>query len=57
MPELPEVQTVVNYIKQLCVGKKLIRVKPVWSKVLYNFNEGFKIFKFLNKLRHLKSQN
>ena len=41
MPELPEVQTVVNYIKPLCVGKKLIRVKPVWSKVLHNFNEGF----------------
>ena len=41
MPELPEVQTVVNYIKPLCVGKKLVRVKPVWSKVLHNFNEGF----------------
>ena len=41
MPELPEVQTVVNYIKPLCVGKKLMRVKPVWSKVLHNFNEGF----------------
>ena len=41
MPELPEVQTVVNYIKPLCIGKKLIRVKPVWSKVLHNFNEGF----------------
>jgi len=41
VPELPEVQTVVNYIKPLCVGKKLIRVEPVWSKVLHNFNEGF----------------
>ena len=41
MPELPEVQTVVNYIKPLCIGKKLIRVKPVWSKVLHNFNERF----------------
>ena len=41
MPELPEVQTGVNYIKPLCVGKNLIRVKPVWSKVLHNFNEGF----------------
>ena len=41
MPELPEVQTVVNYIKPMCVGKRLKRVKPIWSKVLHNFEEGF----------------
>ena len=51
MPELPEVQTVVNYIRPKIVGKKLIKIKPVWSKVLQNFDE--KISKSLknNKIR------
>jgi len=39
MPELPEVQTVVNHIRPTCVGKKLKRIQPVWGKVLYNFKE------------------
>ena len=51
MPELPEVQTVVNYIKPMCVGKRLTRVKPVWSKVLHNFNEGFNSSSKDNKVR------
>jgi len=39
MPELPEVQTVVNYIKPIIIGERLNRIKPLWSKVLYNFDE------------------
>ena len=39
MPELPEVQTVVNYIKPMIVGERLKRIMPVWDKVLYNFDE------------------
>ena len=40
MPELPEVQTVVNHIRPTCVGKRLKRIKPVWDKVLQNFGES-----------------
>ena len=39
MPELPEVQTVVNHIRPTCVGKRLKRIQPVWGKVLHNFKE------------------
>ena len=51
MPELPEVQTVVNYLKPMCVGKRLKRVKPVWSKVFHNFDEGFNASFKNNKVR------
>ena len=40
MPELPEVQTVVNGLKPMITGKKIIRIKPIWHKVLENFNES-----------------
>ena len=40
MPELPEVQTVVNGIKPMVIGKKIIRIKPIWHKVLENFHES-----------------
>ena len=39
MPELPEVQTVVNHIRPTCVGKRLKRIQPVWNRVLHNFKE------------------
>ena len=32
-------------------------IKDKNKELLCNFNEGFRIFKFLNKLRHLKNQN
>lgn len=32
-------------------------IKNKNRELLCNFNEGFRIFKFLNRLRHLKSQN
>ena len=39
MPELPEVQTVVNHIRPMIIGKQLMTVKPIWKKTLHNFNE------------------
>ena len=38
MPELPEVQTVVNHIKRDLVGEKLRSIIPLWDKVLHNFS-------------------
>jgi len=37
MPELPEVQTVVNHIKDDLVGEKIKSIIPLWAKVLHNF--------------------
>ena len=38
MPELPEVQTVADYVKPELVGEQIIYVEPVWKKVLENLN-------------------
>ena len=37
MPELPEVQTVVNHIRGDLVGKKIVGIIPLWEKSLHNF--------------------
>ena len=37
MPELPEVQTVVNELKNDLVADGIVHIKPIWPKVLYNF--------------------
>jgi len=37
MPELPEVQTVVNHIRDDLIGEKINTITPVWPKVLHNF--------------------
>ena len=37
MPELPEVQTVVNALKDDLVAHRIVHIKPIWPKVLYNF--------------------
>ena len=37
MPELPEVQTVVNHIRGDLIGKKIIGIIPLWEKSLHNF--------------------
>ena len=37
MPELPEVQAVVDYIKDDLINEELIDVNPIWPKVLDNF--------------------
>ena len=40
MPELPEVQTVVNYIQSELIGQKVIKLKPIWPKVFDNFTNN-----------------
>ena len=37
MPELPEVQTVVEHIRPDLLGEQIIGIKPIWPKVLHNF--------------------
>jgi|TARA_B100002003_G_scaffold221112_1_gene223893 formamidopyrimidine-DNA glycosylase len=37
MPELPEVQTVVNGLKEGLVGDRITCITPIWEKVLSNF--------------------
>jgi len=37
MPELPEVQTVVNHIRGDLVGKNIVGIIPLWGKSLHNF--------------------
>jgi len=37
MPELPEVQTVVNHIRGDLIGKKILGIMPLWKKSLQNF--------------------
>ena len=37
MPELPEVQTVVNHIRDDLIGKKILAIIPLWKKSLDNF--------------------
>ena len=37
MPELPEVQTVVNQIKSDLLRNKVESITPIWPKVLHNF--------------------
>ena len=38
MPELPEVQTVVNHIKRDLIGEKLRSITSLWDKVFHNFS-------------------
>ena len=37
MPELPEVQTVVNQIKSGLLNAKVDSITPLWPKVFHNF--------------------
>lgn len=53
MPELPEVQTVVNYLRDDLVGETITAIEPLWEKVLDNFNKS-SINKNNNKLKILK---
>ena len=32
MPELPEVQTVADYIKPDLIGKNILKIEPLWKK-------------------------
>ncbi len=38
MPELPEVQTVVNHLRDDLIGEKILSITPIWPKVLHNFS-------------------
>jgi len=38
MPELPEVQTVVDSIRPDLIGKNLIEIESIWDKVFHNFS-------------------
>ena len=40
MPELPEVQTVVDHLIEPLSGKNIVDVKPIWPKVFDNFNSN-----------------
>ena len=37
MPELPEVQTVVNQIKSDLLHETVESITPIWPKVFHNF--------------------
>ena len=37
MPELPEVQTVVNHIRPNLIGRRINSINVIWPKVLHNF--------------------
>tara|TARA_Y100001970_G_C14207003_1_gene844687 strand:- start:1311 stop:2135 length:825 start_codon:yes stop_codon:yes gene_type:complete len=47
VPELPEVQTVVNQLRPLLLGKRLKSITPIWPKVFHNFKNS-KIQKTMN---------
>lgn len=46
MPELPEVQTVVNHIKDELIGETIVDLNAIWPKVFHNFES----VDFLKKL-------
>lgn len=50
MPELPEVQTVVNHIKDDLVGEKIKSIIPLWAKVLHNFTPNDVVQKLERKI-------
>ena len=52
MPELPEVQTVVNHLVKPLSGKYIVKVKPIWPKVFENFNSA-SLFKQRSTLKIL----
>lgn len=40
MPELPEVQTVVNSLKPVLINRRITRIIPIWEKALSNFSSS-----------------
>ena len=59
MPELPEVQTVANSIKDKLIGEKILSLEIFWPKVLDNFsitdfNSKIKNHKIINVYRRAK---
>ena len=48
MPELPEVQTVVNQLRPHLLGERLKSITPIWPKVFHNIKNS-KIQKTMNE--------
>ena len=61
MPELPEVQTVINSLEPLILNKKIKKYNELWHKVNYNKNnknissliEGKKITSLNRQGKHI----
>ena len=49
MPELPEVQTVINSIKKKIINKKIIDYKILYNKICYNYSSIEASEKILNQ--------
>ena len=52
MPELPEVETVVQSIRNKLIGNEFVNIEIRWPKVLFNFSKE----DFLNTLINRKIQ-
>ncbi len=52
MPELPEVETVVQSIRDKLIGNEFRNIEIRWPKVLFNFSKS----EFLNNLIKRKIQ-
>ena len=40
MPELPEVQTVINSIKNELINSKILKCELFWKNIIYNYNNN-----------------
>ena len=49
MPELPEVQTVVNSLKSKIIELKFYKVELIWKRVIYNLDNKVFVNHILNK--------
>ena len=49
MPELPEVQTVINSIKNKLINKKIVDYKIFYDKICYNYSSIQASEKILNQ--------
>ena len=50
MPELPEVQTVINSIQKDLINQKIIECNLFWKNVVYNTNQNQFITNIVNKI-------
>ena len=48
MPELPEVQTVINSIQKDLINQKIIECNLFWKNVVYNTNQNQFITNIVN---------
>ena len=56
MPELPEVETVKNSLKELIIGKKILNVKVFYERMIQNINTNEFELK-LKKTQNMSLQN